>query len=424
MQSDQHKQIYRLVFEHSMDAVLYTTSDGDILAANPAASSLFKYTESDICARGRDGLIDVNRSPQLTKMMEERSRTGETQGEVTLIRGDGTRFTAWFNSSLFTDETGKSRAVTLVRDLTQIKDKQISLNRSICELDDLYNNAPCGYHSIDADGLIVKMNQTELDWLGYERAEILGRHVRNIHSRASQCLLGRKIDHFIHHEPVRDMEIELLRKDGSILPALLNATAIYDDHGKFLMSRSTVIDLTQRKILESELKRQARTDFLTGLENRRYFTHLARREFAVSRRLKTPLGCLIIDLDHFKKINDGYGHDAGDVVLKALAECCRRTLREVDIVGRWGGEEFAVLLVGIMGTQVRDVAERIRIALSEIKIDIGQGRIVSFTVSIGASSTTGADPGFESMMKRADLALYSAKAAGRNRVMLNADGSA
>lgn len=404
-----------------MDAVLYSTYDGKILAANPAACTLFKYTETEICSLGRTGLIDFHNSPRLAPMIEERENTGKTQGEITFVRCDGTRFPGWFNSSLFIDESGERKSVTLIRDLTQLKDRQWSLSQSLRELDDLYNNAPCGYHSVNADGIIIKINHTELTWLGYKLNEILGHHVRDIYSDASQSAVVRKMHDLAYYEEVHDVELEFKRKDGTYLPVLLNATAVCDTSGNFIMSRATTVDLTHRKALELELKRQANTDFLTGLESRRNFTKLAQRELAVSKRLNSPLGCLIIDIDHFKKINDTHGHDVGDIVLKAVGECCRRTLRDIDIAGRWGGEEFAVLLVGNTDLQVRNTAERLRVALSELKVAVDQATTLSFTVSIGGSAAKSSDVAIETMMKRADLALYSAKAAGRNCVLLDSD---
>lgn len=417
MERDHRENFHRSLYEHSDDAVFYTAPDGRILAANPAACRLFGYAESEMCKLGRDGLVDAG-SPHLARMLEERERTGTTQGEITFVRKGGSRFTGWLSSSIFRDESGHSRTVIIVRDLTAMKEKEAALRQSIHELEDLYNHAPCGYHSLDADGRILKINQTELNWIGYRREELMGKAYRDLLTPDSQKAHQKGFERFKQTGHIKDFEFELVHKDGHRVPALLNSTAVLDDHGRFLMSRSTIVDLTVRKALEQELKKRAYTDSLTGLINRSHFSELAEKSFAGSKRLDLPLGFLILDVDHFKRINDTYGHDAGDAALMAIGECCLRTVREIDVLGRWGGEEFVALLPGSEGLAVKHAAERLRAALSSLRVDVGPGVEIAFTVSIGASWIHRTDTSIQSMFKRADMALYAAKRAGRDRVML------
>lgn len=161
----------------------------------------------------------------------------------------------------------------------------------------------------------------------------------------------------------------------------------------------------------------ASTDALTGLYNRRRFSDVLKREFAVTRRYKNTLSCLLLDLDHFKHINDRYGHDAGDQVLKEVARRITGSLREVDLAARYGGEEFAVLLPHTGKGDARIVAERLLKNVRKQQFNFG-GELLTVTASIGCagnSDVSSMNP--EDLVKAADIALYEAKNGGRNRVV-------
>jgi diguanylate cyclase (GGDEF)-like protein len=182
------------------------------------------------------------------------------------------------------------------------------------------------------------------------------------------------------------------------------------------MSRSTLFDLTERKKLERMLEHQARIDALTGLINRRHFYEQAELELARAKRHGEPLSLLMLDVDHFKAVNDNHGHHTGDVTLQKLSEVCTQTFREIDLVGRLGGEEFAVLLPQTHGAQALEVAERLRLAAADAAVPLEQGGALHFTVSIGVASFAATDDSIETLLRRADQAMYQAKNSGRNRV--------
>ncbi len=166
---------------------------------------------------------------------------------------------------------------------------------------------------------------------------------------------------------------------------------------------------------------EARTDTLTGLRNRRSFNEEINRQFAQRQRQGITFSLLMIDVDHFKKFNDTYGHLAGDLVLRSVARMLTNTLREMDIVCRYGGEEFAVICPGSMLTQAAAGAERVRAAIEASEITLKEGT-VRVTVSIGVAEVDEAEIA-EGLIQRADNALYAAKHAGRNQVQLH-DGRA
>lgn len=165
----------------------------------------------------------------------------------------------------------------------------------------------------------------------------------------------------------------------------------------------------------AELKHKAETDALTGLLNRRRVDELCEREFSSAKRHGHPCALLLMDIDHFKAINDSQGHAAGDAVLADLAERCARVLRLVDIFGRIGGEEFAVFMPHATPEQARSAAERLRAAVNEKPFEVG-GASLPVTVSIGGAGLTSKTDTLDILYRQADDALYTAKRCGRDCV--------
>jgi diguanylate cyclase (GGDEF)-like protein len=175
--------------------------------------------------------------------------------------------------------------------------------------------------------------------------------------------------------------------------------------------------LLQRSLMHQQLQAAARTDPKTGLLNATAWQREADAEIARALRLETPLALLLVDVDHFKQVNDSHGHLIGDEVLRGLAAELRRQVRESDVVGRFGGEEFTVLLPGIGATEACRIAERLRHSASVLKVGAGDAEI-KVTVSIGVAVLGRHGRDLFELLAAADLALYRAKDAGRNRIRL------
>jgi diguanylate cyclase (GGDEF)-like protein len=174
-------------------------------------------------------------------------------------------------------------------------------------------------------------------------------------------------------------------------------------------------------LLLPQFRVAARTDSKTGLVDATFWHDVAERELARARRLVSTVGVLILDLDHFKQINDVYGHLAGDRVLRAVADALKHSVRSYDLVGRFGGEEFAVLLPGVSTDEVRATAERIRLEIASLHIAVvdrlGQDRVISgLTASVGAAVFPDTATELSPLLLAADEALYQAKNNGRDRV--------
>lgn len=215
-----------------------------------------------------------------------------------------------------------------------------------------------------------------------------------------------------------DTEFRVCWPNGEIRYIRAVAKVFRDEQGNPVRMLGTNIDITDRKYLQFELERQAHIDYLTGVSNRRHFMQQAELELIRSIRYDNPLSIFMMDIDFFKKINDSHGHKAGDTVLKKLAEVCRQTLREVDIIGRIGGEEFAILLPETDRTEAADVAERLRVAIANVKVPLESGLPLHFTISIGVASLATKEDNMDVLLNLADNALYEAKETGRNKVCL------
>lgn len=168
----------------------------------------------------------------------------------------------------------------------------------------------------------------------------------------------------------------------------------------------------------TEMELQASTDYLTETANRRAFMNEGERRLIMSRLADTPIFVGILDLDHFKNLNDKYGHDAGDYVLKAIAKLVKREIRAEDIFARIGGEEFAIIVSDCHPDNDASIFDNIR-ALIEQQLIEYEGEIIRLTASIGFSASSRQDTELSSILKRADAALYAAKRNGRNRVECN-----
>lgn len=216
-------------------------------------------------------------------------------------------------------------------------------------------------------------------------------------------------------------EKRYIRKDGIVIWANRTVSLVKDHSGEPLYFLRVIEDITERKRLESELREMATTDSLTGLPNRRVFMSRLEEEHARLRRFGShQVAVLMLDLDYFKRINDTHGHAAGDEVLKQVALLIRDETRRVDLCGRIGGEEFAILLAGAPAGAAREFAERLRRKIAAAAI-VYEGRAIAVTASIGIAAMRAGDEAADTALLRADGALYHAKDVGRNQVKVVAD---
>ncbi len=295
------------------------------------------------------------------------------------------------------------------------KQDEMLARKAASEIEDIYNHAPCGYHSLDKDGTILRMNDTELTWLGYSREEAVGKMKwASMLSPESARAFQEKFPEFMKTGVLHDMEVEIIRKDGASFIGLINATAVYGQDRGFLMSRTTVLDITERKRAESRILQMAHYDGLTGLPNRALFYDRLAQEIKKAHRSGRKMALLFIDLDRFKEINDTLGHNKGDALLVEAARRIAGCVRETDTVARLGGDEFTVILsaVEINGSVERVAGSILRRLADPFQLDEDA---VYLSASIGITLYPDDATDVEGLLKDADQAMYAAKTGGRNR---------
>jgi len=211
---------------------------------------------------------------------------------------------------------------------------------------------------------------------------------------------------------VDDLDVRLRTRSGRIFWARVSGQRLKLDGEDVLLG--TIIDITEQRRAQEDLRELATIDPLTGVFNRRHVESVLRRELERAQRHERPLALAMMDADHFKNINDTYGHQTGDEVLRAISDRCRRTLRTNDVLARYGGEEFVVVFPETNIDEAVVVAERLRDAIAREPIRVGDNAL-GVTVSIGLAAF-GAGQDLEKLFQRADSALYAAKQDGRNLV--------
>jgi diguanylate cyclase (GGDEF)-like protein len=278
-------------------------------------------------------------------------------------------------------------------------------------------------YMIDADGLIqihpdqdliLKMNIRDFDGLSLLGEEILQKdsetHYYAYHTSAGEVTLSARyfpdLDWYLIVEQDQTQSLREAREKliGSIVIGLLVTILVI------------LLVIIVLNLFISKLENYATKDEMTGIYNRRKMDELLLREIAFARRYGDPLGLMILDIDHFKSVNDTYGHRTGDQYLKGLSEVLQVEVRHVDYLGRWGGEEFIILLPKTSLDQAQDVAERLRKAVEALQVESGRG-LISRTISVGVTSAELAKFDMDEMMRQADDAMYQAKQAGGNKVV-------
>jgi diguanylate cyclase (GGDEF)-like protein/PAS domain S-box-containing protein len=271
--------------------------------------------------------------------------------------------------------------------------------------------------------VIVYVNPAFVALTGYDLDEVIGNSPRLMHGPKTDPQTVAAVRAAMEQrQPIR---VELLNytKSGEEIWLDTNVVPLRDPHGEVTHFATIERDLTATKCLQQELRLMASTDPLTGLLNRRRFLEQAETEFVRSQRYRRDLAVVMLDIDHFKRINDTHGHFIGDQALIAMARAAQNLLRGTDVMGRWGGEEFVILMPETSLAGATILAERLRTELAALSIDTANGPL-QFTVSAGLSARSECDDSLVATMQRADLALYAAKHRGRDRVhVLHAEGT-
>ena len=292
----------------------------------------------------------------------------------------------------------------------------------------------------DRNGTLQWVNLAWVALTGYSKEEAIGQNARIVKSDKHDVSFYKKMWDTILAGEVWHGEVVNRRKDGSLYFEEETITPVLDQQGSVINFIAIKLDITERKQKEEELRhtkekleaanlelqsafkheqRLAHVDDLTGVNNRRYLFELAGHEFDVARRYQQPLSVIMFDLDHFKQVNDTFGHAIGDQILKDVTQAARAQLRDVDLIGRYGGEEFVVILPVTSAQQAYLLAERIRANVESLRVETDTvPAAVTLSIGIAEIIHSPQDESMEDLLRHADEAMYAAKKAGRNRTVI------
>ena len=413
---------YRLLFEAANDGIVFHTIEPDLslgrfISVNPVICRLLGYTGDEMLHMTP---LDIQEEDELARVPKEAQNLfdqGSLLFEKTLTGKDGRRVPVEIHARTFVSG-GQALALSIIRDVTERKRAEIALRASETRFRQLFASMTTGFalHEIivnaqgqPEDYRFLEVNPAFEQVTGLNIATLIGKTVRQalptiepdwIEIYGQVALTGEPA-HFEHYTEVLDKIFEVIAYCPQI--------------GQFACLFS---DITERKRLEVALREMTLTDDLTGLANRRHFMVCLDEELARLQRHATQRATvLMLDLDHFKAINDRFGHATGDAVLRHCALLMQDSLRKIDHAGRLGGEEFAILLSGADLVAAQSFAERLRQKFANTPI-MQEGPLILVTVSIGVSALKAQDLSGDSALERADAALYQAKAEGRNRVVI------
>jgi PAS domain S-box-containing protein len=283
----------RQIIDSARDAFVSIDSEGRIIGWNRQAEDTFGWSYSEAIGNSlADTIIpDRDRDDHLTAV--ERFASGDATSlkrrmELTARHRDGHEFPVEIAISAVRTKTGYI-ANAFLNDISERRAAEERLKTTLNEISDLYNNAPCGYHSLDPDGVLIRINDTELEWLGYSREEVIGKkNFSELITDEGREVFRERFPQFMEQKRVGDTEFEMVRKDGTTLPVLVSATAVTDDDGNFVMSRSMVFNLTERRRAEKLAQLKAELE-LRAAELERSNAELAQFAHAASHDLSEPL---------------------------------------------------------------------------------------------------------------------------------------
>lgn len=375
---------------------------------------------TDIDAASLLGQIDPDYADRLAEVLALPPGTG-TQVELRWNRLDG-RSTYGRGSIRSRERTDGSVVIEgALADITELHEAETRLMNSEKRSRLLAENAWEVIWTMALDGKITYVSPAVEHMRGITPEEAMRQSLDEIHppeSAASVADYYRQVFAAIEagtEPPIFRGENEYYRKDGSIMTGELQVIPHLDGSGKVIELIGVTRDISERKAFEAELRNLAVTDTLTGVWNRRHGTELLTADLS-ARRPGQALSLLMLDIDHFKTINDTFGHQAGDHVLIEVASRLRRSLRGNDMVARWGGEEFVVLLRDCVLSDALRLAEDIRAAIAEVPF----GTMGSITASFGVAEVRDGED-LTTWVGRADQALYRAKRSGRNEVVAESE---
>jgi len=393
---------YRHLVENSIMGIFQYTTSFEIFYSNHALLKILEIDDLETLYQTDVRQFFFNHKERKAFLRSLNNSSTINNYELSIKTQHGTIKHLLLSAQLDGDNiSGTIVDMTLV---IQAQDEIQKLSKVIDQIDDLVTIT-------DIQGTIIYVNEAFLKFTGYNREEVIGHSSRIYKSNQHSPEEIKELWDTILDKKVYRAVMINKKKDGSLFHEEKTITPMIDENDNITAFVSTGKDITERIHMQEELKELASTDYLTKLYNRLKFEELFDDELERYRRHKRPLTLIMFDIDWFKKINDTYGHDIGDEVLKELAQLVQHEIRSMDKVARWGGEEFMILVPETNLKSATSLAEKLRKKIANFTFNqVGQ-----VTCSFGVTELKEGEK-FSTVSQRADEALYKAKDSGRNRV--------
>ena len=402
----------RTVFQAMHEGIIVQNAQGVITECNLAAQEIFGMTKDEILGRvnndARWSAINEDGSvlPTIERPSVKALRTGKAQENVIMgVVREGSSI-VWVQANaqpLFSDDFSRVESVVVtLSDITQFRKSKLKLEEYIAIID-----ANVIISSTDLDGIITEVSEAFCAISGYGKEELMGKNHNIVRHPDMPDSLYAQMWETLQSGHIWRGEMKNRHKSGSDYWVDATISPRFDDMGVMVGYTAIRQDVTDKKRIE-EL---SITDRLTGLYNRLKLDEMLSLHVSMAHRHQTPFSVIMLDIDKFKSVNDTYGHQVGDTLLQEIASVLKTNIRLEDVLGRWGGEEFLILLPNMTGEGARLLAEKLRLAIETYSFSTVGSRTSSFGVASYAESDD-----TKTIVGRADEALYRAKEGGRNRV--------
>lgn len=402
-----------LLDDNSEIAVQGYEADGTTFYWNAASEQLYGYSKAEAIGRNLlDLIIPTEMQSEVRDAIQRMLQSGQAQHseELSLQHKNGQRVTVFSTHAVIKLPECPAQIFCMDLNLTEQKKQQANLRLAA----EVFNSSREGIMIIDIHRVIISVNPALLKLFGYDAAELIGQTPALLRSEQHSREFYHSVWQMLAQHHYWQGEIVHRHKNGDAIPLQLSISAVFDEQQHISHYAAIYTDLSQIRATEAEMAFLSEHDELTHLPNRHLCLQLLEQSLKIARREQTLCAVLMLDLDHFKDVNDSYGHTLGDELLLQVSRRLKALCRDMDIIARLGGDEFAILLTDL--TTPEDAA---RVAL-KILTGLGQPWLLQeqFEVQIGASIGISVYPlhaeSCAELLQGADAALYKAKAAGRN----------
>jgi len=436
----------RSLLDNTIDGIVTLSPSGDILTVNHAICLIFGYADSDMVGHHLSRLLPSAASATAGKRVDAFLRDQRVGLDGVGLKTEGRRA----NGALFPldlavssmEINGQRQHIGIMRDLTAQDAAERAIfeaQRQLNEVDEMrrviVHNAPYAIFVLNAQGVIQTVNPAGEKLVGHKAQELVGRSTTKRFFDPEQVAERARLLALRLNEPVQELDVlthlanespglpsewTMRRSDGSFIVTEITVTELRNEYGHLSGYLAMAYDVTSRREAEHQLQHMAQHDALTALPNRNMLQEQLKTCMALAERQGHHMAMMFLDVDRFKKINDGLGHHIGDSVLIEIARRLRTGMRTSDIVARLGGDEFVILL-----PQITEVADGERVAQKVLDLFTDPLRIgpheLRVTPSIGLAIYPEHGTDTITLMRHADLAMYQAKSDGRNRIQVYSD---